>query len=65
MANMNRQEYSTGSLHASRILGGLASLRRLEVLCDGNVKLVDGSVKVSRALLAAGCPYFRLAFVHM
>ncbi|XP_037785922.1 gigaxonin-like [Penaeus monodon] len=59
---MNRQEYSTGSLHASRILGGLASLRRLEVLCDGNVKLLDGSIKVSRALLAAGCPYFRVLY---
>lgn len=59
---MNRQEYTAGGLHASRILTELSSLRKLNALCDGSVKLIDGSVKVSRALLAAGCPYFKVLF---
>ncbi|XP_064115334.1 gigaxonin-like isoform X2 [Macrobrachium nipponense] len=59
---MSRQEYSTSGLHATRILKELSSLRKLEVLCDGSVKLLDGNMKVSRAILAAGCPYFKALF---
>lgn len=56
---MSRQEFSTGRLHATRVLKELTSLRHFEALCDGLVRLSDGSVKVSKAVLAAGCPYFR------
>uniref|UniRef100_A0A0P4WEU7 Kelch-like protein diablo n=2 Tax=Scylla olivacea TaxID=85551 RepID=A0A0P4WEU7_SCYOL len=59
---MNRQEFSTGRLHASRVLQELCSLRHLESLCDGLVRLSDGSVKVNKAVLASGCPYFRVLF---
>lgn len=62
---MNRQEFSTGKLHASRVLNELCSLRYLEALCDGLVKLSDGSVKVSKAVLASGCPYFRCVSVSV
>lgn len=57
---MNRQEFSTGKLHATRVLNELCSLRHFEALCDGIVRLTDGSVKISKAVLASGCPYFRL-----
>ncbi|XP_068238775.1 gigaxonin-like [Palaemon carinicauda] len=59
---MSQQEYSTSGLHASRILKELSTLRKMEFLCDGSIKLLNGSVKVSRAILAAGCPYFKALF---
>ncbi|XP_053639328.1 gigaxonin isoform X2 [Cherax quadricarinatus] len=59
---MNRQEYTTGTLHASRVLKELSTFRHFAALCDGTVKLSDGTVKVSKALLAAGCPYFKILY---
>ncbi|XP_069181358.1 gigaxonin isoform X2 [Procambarus clarkii] len=59
---MNRQEYTTGTLHASRVLKELSTFRHFAALCDGTVKLSDGTVKVSKALLASGCPYFKVLF---
>lgn len=62
---MNRQEFSTGKLHATRVLSELCSLRHFEALCDGTVKLTDGSVKISKAVLASGCPYFRFVLIYL
>ncbi|KAG0729330.1 Gigaxonin [Chionoecetes opilio] len=59
---MDRQEFSKGKLHAFRVLRELCSVRQLGGLCDGLVRLSDGAVKVSKAVLAAGCPYFRVLF---
>ncbi|KAG7159515.1 Gigaxonin-like [Homarus americanus] len=59
---MDRQEFSSGSLHASRVLKELSLFRHFTALCDGTVKLTDGTVKISKALLAAGCPYFKVLY---
>ncbi|CAL4157408.1 unnamed protein product [Meganyctiphanes norvegica] len=59
---MDRQTMIVGVVHSTRILNGLMEVRRFTSLCDGTVNLTDGTVKVSRALLAAGCPYFRTLF---
>ncbi|KAK4303921.1 hypothetical protein Pmani_024095 [Petrolisthes manimaculis] len=58
----DRLELTSGVLHASRIVKELSNVRHMEALCDGTIRLLDGTVRVSKALLAAGCPYFRALY---
>lgn len=59
---MDRRTMRVGVVHSTRLLNGLTEVRRFASLCDGTVNLTDGCVKVSRVLLAAGCPYFRTLY---